>query len=194
MPGDLNQKLAESFGLESTKGAIVNEVYEDTPAERGGLKHGDVIIEIDGAPIESARQLRLTVSQMAPGREVQVKVIRDGEAMTFPITLGDLNGTASSGKVGAKELHGLDLEPVDDELRESASIPDRIQGLYVKSLDARSPFADVLRQGVVIIEANGVRVKTREDFMENLRVGINRLYVWYRGSFVHVGVRLNEED
>ncbi|MGB0460734.1 MAG: trypsin-like peptidase domain-containing protein, partial [Opitutales bacterium] len=72
IPGDLNQELAESFDLESTKGAIVNQVQEDSPAERGGLKHGDVIIEINGAPIESARQLRLTVSQMEPGREVQV--------------------------------------------------------------------------------------------------------------------------
>ena len=194
IPGDLNQELAESFDLESTKGAIVNQVQEDSPAEKGGLKHGDVIIEINGAPIESARQLRLTVSQMEPGREVQVKVIRAGETMMLPITLGDLNGTASSGKAGVKELHGLDLEPVDDELRESASIPDRIQGLYVKSLDARSPFADVLRQGVVIIEANGVRVKTIEDFTENLRVGINRFYVWYRGNFVYVGVRLKAEE
>ena len=91
MPGDLNQELAESFGLESTKGAIVNQVQEDSPADQGGLEHGDVITEIDGNPIESARQLRLTVSQMEPGREVQVKVIRDGKTLTLPITLGDLN-------------------------------------------------------------------------------------------------------
>ena len=194
IPGDLNLELAESFNLESTKGAIVNQVQEDSPAEAGGLKHGDVIVEIDGAPIESARQLRLTVSQMEPGREVQVKVIRDGEILSLPITLGDLNGSASSGKSGSKDLHGLDLEPLDSELRESASIPERVKGVYVKSLSKDSPFADALRPGVVIIESNGARVASAEDFRENLRVGINRFYVWYRGNFGYVGVRLEDAE
>lgn len=194
IPGDLNQELAESFDLESTEGAIVNQVQEDSPAEEGGLQHGDVIVEIDGAPIESARQLRLMVSQMEPGREVEVKVIRDGKTLLLTITLGDLNGTASNGQGGAKDSHGLNLEPVNDSLRESASIPDRVQGLYVKSLDKDSPFADALRSGVVIIEANGVRLKSTEDFSDNLRSGINRFYIWYRGNFGYVGVRLEDAE
>jgi serine protease Do/serine protease DegQ len=194
IPGDLNSELAESFDLKSTKGAIVNQVQEGSPAEAGGLEHGDVIIEIDGAPIDSARQLRLTVSQMEPGREVEVKVIRDGKTLSLPITLGDLNGTASSGKAGVKDLHGLNLEPVDDELRESASIPDRVQGLYVKSLDGSSPFAEVLRPGVVIVEANRVPVRSIDDFREHLRVGINRFYIWYGGNFGYIGVRLEAEE
>jgi S1-C subfamily serine protease len=194
IPGDLNAELAESFDLESTKGAIVNQVQEDSPAEAGGLEHGDVIIEIDGAPIESAQQLRLTVSQMEPGREVQVRVIRDGETIFLPITLGDLNGSVASGNGGVKDLRGLDLQPLDQALRESASIPDRVSGVYVKSLTAESPFSDVLRPGVVIVQANRVPVRTIDDIRDNLRIGINRFYVWYRGNFGYVGVRLEQDE
>lgn len=194
IPGDLNSELAESFNLESTKGAIVNQVQEGSPAEAGGLEHGDVIIEIDGSAIETARQLRLTVSQMEPGREVQVKVIRDGETITLPITLGDLNGSVASGNGGVKDLRGLDLQSLDEALRKSASIPDSVTGVYVKSLTAESPFSDVLRPGVVIIQANRARIRTVDDFRDNLRIGINRFYIWYGGNFGYVGVRLEEEE
>lgn len=194
IPGDLNSELAESFNLESTKGAIVNQVQEGSPAEAGGLEHGDVIIEIDGSAIETARQLRLTVSQMEPGREVQVKVIRDGEMITLPITLGDLNGSVASGNGGVKDLRGLDLQPLDEALRKSASIPDSVTGVYVKSLTAESPFSDVLRPGVVIIQANRALIRTVDDFRDNLRIGINRFYIWYGGNFGYVGVRLEEEE
>lgn len=194
MPGDLNQELADSFNLESTKGAIVNQVQEGSPAEAGGIEHGDVIIEIDGTTIESARQLRLTVSQMEPGRTVTVNVIRDGEILELPITLGDLNGSASTGDGGSMDLRGLELKPLDDALREEHSIPDQVTGLYVKSLSADSPFEKVLRPGVVIVQANRARVKTTEDFKANLSEGINRLYVWYRGNYGYVIVRLEEDE
>ena len=193
IPGDLSKELADSFKLESLKGAIVNQVQEDTPAAKGGIEHGDIIVEIEGAKIESARQLRLMVSQMEPGRKVEVKVIRDQENLTLFVVLGDLNSSTKNGSNSIKNLRGLELQELNAELREKASIPEGIQGIFVKTVAPDSPFHRVFRTGIVVLEANGVKVETSEEFRENLQTGINRFYIWFRGNFAYVGVRILEE-
>ncbi|MEC8279877.1 MAG: trypsin-like peptidase domain-containing protein [Verrucomicrobiota bacterium] len=89
-PDDLNREMADAFGLESTRGALVNQVQEDSPASRGGIRHGDIILKIDEREIDSAAELRLVVSQVLPGTKVAVTLIRQGKTMVLPITLGSL--------------------------------------------------------------------------------------------------------
>ena len=91
-PDDLNREMADAFGLESTRGALVNQVQEDSPASRGGIRHGDIILKIDEREIDSAAELRLVVSQVLPGTKVAVTLIRQGKTMVLPITLGSLTG------------------------------------------------------------------------------------------------------
>lgn len=193
IPGDLSKELADSFGLESMKGAIVNQVQEDSPAAKGGIKHGDIIVEIEGAKIESARQLRLMVSQMEPGRKVEVKVIRDKENLTLFVVLGNLDSSTENGSKSIKNLRGLELQELSEELREKASIPEEIKGIFVKKVASDSPFYRVFRPGIVVLEANGEKIETSENFRENLKTGINRFYIWFRGNYAYVGVRILEE-
>ncbi|MGB0416323.1 MAG: trypsin-like peptidase domain-containing protein, partial [Coraliomargarita sp.] len=91
-PVDLDTDLAEAFELESTRGALVNQVQEGAPAEAAGIQHGDIILKVDDVAIESAAQLRLTVSQMAPGSEVAVTLVRNGESLIKTVVLGSLSG------------------------------------------------------------------------------------------------------
>ena len=92
IPDDLSREMADAFGLENTRGALVNQVFEDTPASRGGIRHGDIIIKIDEREIDSAAELRLVVSQVLPGTKVAVTLLRQGKTMVMPITLGSLTG------------------------------------------------------------------------------------------------------
>ena len=78
--------MADAFGLEH-RGALVNQVQEDSPASRGGIRHGDIILKIDEIEIDSAAELRLVVSQVLPGTKVAVTLIRQGKTMVLPITL-----------------------------------------------------------------------------------------------------------
>ena len=73
--------MVEAFGLESTEGALVTEVLKDSPAERAGIVHGDIIVQINDSKILSFQDLRLKVSQMSPGSEVIVHLYREGERM-----------------------------------------------------------------------------------------------------------------
>ena len=190
-PDDLTRDMAEAFGLESTRGALVNQVQEDSPASRGGIWHGDIILKIDEKEIDSAAELRLVVSQVLPGTKVAVTLIRQGETMVLPITLGSLTGEVSGINSNSSPLEGVILRPLEDELREGYSIPEDVDGVLVMKVEDDSPFVDKLEPLTVIIETNGNAVESIDGIEENLVIGgQNRLYVWAGGKKRFVVLKL----
>jgi len=188
-PGNLDRDLADAFGLDSTKGALVNQVQEDSPAEGAGIQHGDIIIGIDDIDIESAQQLRLEVSQMLPGSEVTVRLIRKGKTLELPVTLGSLDGNPV-GQMDDGYIRGLLLRKIDDKVRETYTIPDEIDGLFVDDVEADSPFGGKLERLMVILEVNGEAVNEPGEFEELLKEGMNRFYIWAGGSKRFIVLRL----
>ncbi|MFQ5482064.1 MAG: S1C family serine protease [Nitrospinaceae bacterium] len=89
----LTPKLAQSLGLDTPEGALVNSVEPDGPADRGGLKRGDVIVRFDNRNLISMAELPRWVAGAPPGAEVRLDVIRDGQRRTLTVTLGDLATT-----------------------------------------------------------------------------------------------------
>jgi serine protease Do len=181
-PSDLTRDMAEAFGLDNTRGALVNQVQEDSPASRGGILHGDIITRIDAMPIDSAAELRLVVSQILPGTEVVVTLIRQGETKELPVTLGSLNGRIASSTAQSGPLEGVVLRPLDAEVQDSFSIPEEIDGVLVMDVAEDSPFIDKLEKLMVILEVNGERVASVEDIAAHLVEGQNRLYIWAGGT------------
>jgi serine protease Do/serine protease DegQ len=181
-PGDLTQDMAEAFGLESTAGALVNQVQEDSPASRGGIWHGDIILKIDEREIDSAAELRLVVSQVLPGTKVAVTLIRQGEIMVLPVTLGSLTGKTGAISTNSSPLEGVSLRALDDELRDGYAIPLDVDGVLVMDVEDDSPFVNKLGPLTVIIEINGNAVESIDGIEENLLIGgQNCLYVWSGG-------------
>ena len=87
---NLTPDLAKAFKLDRTTGALVGDVSPDSPADKAGLKSGDVITQFNGQPIQDASQLKLRVAESAPGSTAQLGVSRNGESKTFDVTLGSL--------------------------------------------------------------------------------------------------------
>ena len=192
MPGNLSKDLAEAFGLESTKGALVNQVQEGSPADQAGIQHGDVITFIDDMKIDSAPQLRLAVSQIPPGTQVAVTLLRGGETLELEVTLGSLNGVpvGSSGANGNIVL-GAQMEAVDDDLRESLDIPEGISGVVVLDVESDSPLADSLRPSMVILEVNDKKVRSAQEVGASLKERArNKLYIWIDGRLGFVVLKL----
>ncbi len=183
-PENLDRDMAEAFGLESTRGALVNQVQPDSPAERAGILHGDVIIRIDDIEIESAPQLRLVVSQHLPWSEVIVELVRQGEILKLPVVLGSLNGSVVSLAPEQGILEGVVFSELDERSRTALTLPDDIQGVLVKEVSETSPYGDPeeLVRGMVILEVNGVPVSTPEAVKLALSKGANRFYIWNEGS------------
>ena len=182
-PDDLSREMADAFGLESTRGALVNQVQENSPASRGGIWHGDIILKIDEREIDSAAELRLVVSQVLPGTKVAVTLIRQGKTMVLPITLGSLTGKVGTINTDSSALKGVSLRPLNDELRDGYTIPKYIDGVLVMEVEDDSPFVDKLEPLTVIIEINGNAVNSIDGIEENLYMNRqNRFYVWADGK------------
>lgn len=133
---DLSDQLGEYFGVEDGEGALITEVEEDMPAEKAGLKAGDVIVEADGDEVDDTQDLREIISEKEEGDKVRVKVIRDRSARSFEVeveesetwSLGDLKGLKGLGvlppgkvdvpKVMWKGEFSSELEEEMEELKE----------------------------------------------------------------------------
>jgi|SaaInlStandDraft_1057018.scaffolds.fasta_scaffold01266_2 serine protease Do len=194
IPVNLTPDLADAFGLPSTRGALVNQVQVGSPAEDGGIRHGDIILKVDTVVIESAPQLRLVVSQMRPGREVTVTLVRLNETLTLPVVLGSLSGSVASAYLEQGILDGMLLQPINKRIRKGLSLPNEIDGVLVSDVLAESLYADVFTRGMVILEVNGAAVTTLEALEAQLQVGKNRLYVWHNGTHHFIVLKIQRQN
>lgn len=188
---NLDRVIADASGLDSTLGALVTEVMADSPADEAGIQHGDVIVQVDDITIKSAPQLRLVVSQMLPGSEVEVTLIRAGKRLQREVTLGSVDDPmAQNGSVNSKLLEGVSIQVLDDALREQYAIPIEIDGVVITDVRIDSPYANTLVEGLAITDVNGEAIDSVKDFAQAIKVGANRLYGWYGGMRRYIGLRV----
>jgi len=151
-----DEELAAQFGTD--RGALVSEVTADSPAEKAGLKAGDVVTKVNGNEIRDSRQLQLAVTQLAPNTQVTIDYLRDGKPHTATAKLSRRSDEAGSPgeKTGGNDegvLNGVGVGDVTPDIREQLNIPQRIKGAIITSVDADSPSAKQgLREGDVVLE------------------------------------------
>jgi serine protease Do len=196
---DLDAGLAEQFGLPDQKGALLDDVLPGTPADKAGLKSGDVIIEFDGKKISDANSLRLMTSQMTPASKVQVKLLRNGRENTFTVTIAELPGQAAaspvpptspdSGNANPDALDGVTVTDLDAVARRQLQIPATVQGGLVTDVAADSNSAEAgLQTGDVIMEINRQPVgdaATAVKLGKQATGGQILLKIWQRGGDTH---------
>jgi serine protease Do len=168
---DLTAELAESFKVESTAGALVAEVAENTPAAKAGLRSGDVIVALDGTPVQNASQLRNQIAMMSPGTKVQLQVVRDGQKREIAVTLDELpseqvtasaTGTPSPGKLGFR-VQDLTLE-LANQLGYDVK-----EGVLVTQVDPQSAaYQAGIRRGMLIRQVNRQDVHNVQEFQKAL--------------------------
>jgi serine protease Do len=160
--------IAESLGLDDTKGALVADVVKDGPAEASGLKQGDVIVEFDGKPVVDSAELPLLVARTGVGKSVRLKVIRDKGAQEFSVKIGELKDedvAAASGS--SSEDLGLAVQTLTPELGENLGLDKALKGVVVTQVEPGGPAAEAgLRRGDVILEVNRKPVKNAAAYQK----------------------------
>ena len=159
---DVDQALAESFGLDVPRGALVSNVEKGGPAEKAGLKEGDVILAFDGQAIDSAGQLPSAVAATDPGKTVTLQVWRDRARRDFDVQLGkttDENLVAASDDGSGAGRLGMMVRPLSPEERGEANLDS---GLVVANVDGAAAEAG-MRPGDIVIAANGTPVQSVEQ-------------------------------
>jgi serine protease Do/serine protease DegQ len=182
----LSADLAEALGLKKdARGVVINTVTPDSPADKAGLRRGDVILSINDRTILSLQDLRLFVSQLAPGTEVEVKSVRDGKERTTKVKLGSLPDANRGGGL----FEGVTVERLDDESRLRLDLDERVTGLVVTEVDPDSPYAERLFPNMVIIEVNRVPAVTVNAARAALVKGrANLLLIYFRGAYRYIPI------
>jgi serine protease Do len=161
---DLDPQRRSKLGLDSTqKGALCSDVTPGGPAAKAGLRPGDIITDLNGNKVESARDVIDTVSTLTIGVRVEVGLLRDGKRVVIPVTLGELPSEAA-GTGAQPEALGLALQTLTPSLAESMGIDPATHGAVVAEVQPGSPAAKVgLAPGDVILEVDRKAVTSRED-------------------------------
>ncbi|MDF0665532.1 MAG: DegQ family serine endoprotease [Nitrospira sp.] len=165
---DLNQDLAKSFNIKNSKGALVSDVREDSPAEQAGLKQGDVIVEYQGTPVEDGVTLQRLVTRTSIGTTVPVKVIRDGQerGMTVKIVDQPDETKVAKGERGETDyaFSGLAVEDLDQATSNELGLKGK-RGVVVTRVAPDSGAEKAgLMPGDVIREINRQSIKSVKDF------------------------------
>jgi S1-C subfamily serine protease len=165
--------LAASLNLPSVKGALVAGVDAGSPAEKAGMKQGDVITSYNGRSVEDNNQLRNAVALTKPGTTVPVEVIRNGRTERLNATVGELEApkTRASSRSGERGegRFGMTVQPLTPDLAEQAGVPRGTQGVLVADVDPSGIAAESgLQPGDVIEKVDGRAVKTADDLKSAL--------------------------
>ncbi len=164
---DVTSALAENFGLKEIRGVIVNSVTLNGPAEKAGLKQGDVITSLNGGAVKDGNELRNKIAQTAPGTEVSIGYLRGGGEQTAKLTLGEFQAktdASNNNQVNAEPTQGklgLSLEPITPQIAQQLNLKNVSSGLVVGDVQAGSLADEAgIAQGDVILEINRQPVKT----------------------------------
>ncbi len=167
---EVNQSLAETFGLPKPGGALVGSVVKDGSAAKAGVEAGDVILKFDGKAINQSSDLPPLVAKVKPGSTVALEIWRDGKAKQISATIGELKDTSvvadASDSVSQGKL-GVAVRALTPEERKSVN---GISGVVVEDVAGAAAKAGV-RPGDVIVAVNNTQVKSPEQLKELDRQG-----------------------
>ncbi|PWT88889.1 MAG: serine protease [Proteobacteria bacterium] len=189
----ITDELADTLGVQDNTGALVSSVTNDSPAAKGGIQDGDIILKFDGKDVSSMRGLPRIVAQTPIGKEVDVEILRKGQKLNLRVAVARLiededaakaatpkeapkskgksrgKDNKDSGKAPSGSLIGLVLAPLTDELREKNGLGKDVKGVIVLEVDPASPAAEKgIKTGDVIVEVAQDTVTSVDDVSKGI--------------------------
>jgi serine protease Do len=165
MIGELTQELADYFKLGSTKGALINEVVEGSPAQKAGLTAGDIILKLNGRDVESVGQLRNSIAAIAPGTNVSLLVYHDGKQKTVTVKLGELSEASAPAETSQMSTKlGLTVQNITEDMVRLYGLRSN-EGVVVSGVAPNSyAFRAGIRPGTLILSVNQKKITSVEEF------------------------------
>jgi len=184
------------FDLKDASGALVGEVTPNSPASRGGIQQGDVIVGANGKKIISASDLQVAVSEMHPGQKLSLEVERNGNPVNLNLTVGEFHGgtqvaandaDGSDGQPGRTGKLGLAVANLTDDARQQINAPDSLKGVVIQNVRPGSPAEDAgLQPGDVILQVNRKPAASASEFVNQIHAVPQGkavlLLVWSHGN------------
>ena len=172
--GDLKPLLAEAMGLDNTHGVLITSVSPDRAADKAGIKRDDIVLEVDGQPVHNVVELRSLIGRTAPGVEIELLVLRDGEKKRIKVELEALTEEVLATSAGSRDFDeargplGIRVENLKDEWAERLGYEDESGVMIVRVARGSEAAKRGLRRGMLIQEINDEQVETVEDYEDAL--------------------------
>jgi serine protease Do len=181
---DVNDELAKSFELEKAEGILVSEVTPGSPAEKAGLKQGDVVLSLNGALLSDVADLRNRIASTKPGSTAALEIIREGRKEQVQVEIAEQPADFSkSSKMKSGfilDRMGLTLQELTPDLAERHGY-SKGQGVFISEVEPDSPAGNVgLEPGQLVEEVNQMRVRSLADLKEAVKRGKNQDQVLLR--------------
>ncbi len=166
---------ARSYGLKTAQGAIVQSVVADSPADKGGLQRGDLILSIDGKPLEASRLLSRRIAEAEIGKTIEIEVIRRKKRKTLDVTIERLKEQVTDEEKIRREVEtgnaersvaGISVEALSQDVRERNRIDEDVKGVRVVKVAKRATASGKILKGDIIEEVGFERITTPAEFEE----------------------------
>jgi serine protease Do len=177
--------IAESLGMDHGYGALVANVSKDGPAEKAGVKVGDVIVEFDGKEIKDSGDLPIIVARTPVDKKVRMKVLRDKKSVTLNVSVGELKDEEKVASAPEKGELGMTVQTLTPQIAESLGL-EKTDGVVVTAVEPGSSADEAgIRRGDVIVEVDRKPVRGVEDYRKAIgasRKGRGILFLVRRGD------------
>jgi serine protease Do len=162
------------------RGALIGDVTRQSPAEKAGLKSGDIVLAMNGSDIRDGRDLSLKVSRLAPGITAKLRVFRDSKQLDIAVVLGDVPGTkesaaipsgaSASGPSPSGPRLGVSVQPLTPDVAQELGLPARSTGLVIVDVNSGSPAEEAgLQRGDMVQEVNRKLVASVAEFQQAVK-------------------------
>jgi serine protease Do len=170
-PASVTPAIAQQLSLpENQKGALVEQVTKGMPAEKAGIRAGDVIVSIDGVDIKSDSAMRRAIGETKPGTTVTIRILREGKSLDYPVTVAALDEQALAASqqqsMETMERLGIAVDQVPADIARRYGLRDG-EGVIVTGVSRKSRFVGV-KPGDVILSVNGNKTNSSDEFLEAL--------------------------
>lgn len=171
---EMTPELAKSFGLKEPEGVVVVEVVPGSPAEKAGLKRGDVVVTYNGEKVADIQDLSLAVSHTDAGKEVVIEIVRDGKKESTTATIGTLDDDTVA-QLGGEEsaegdVLGFVVKNITPQDAAQLGLPQDLKAVVIVRIEPNSVAERyAFRSGDVIIEINGTRIETIDRYKESVK-------------------------
>jgi serine protease Do len=178
-------ELAESLGMEKSQGALVANVSKDGPADKSGVKVGDVIVEFDGKEIKDSGELPIIVARTPVEKKVRMKVLRDKKELILNVGVGELKDEEVVASAPEKGEMGLTVQRLTPQIAESLGL-EKAEGIVVSAVEPGSAADEAgIRRGDVIVEIDRKPIRNLDEYKKSIgtiRKGKGVLFLVRRGE------------
>lgn len=188
-------ELAKNFGLKKPEGALVTEVFDNSPAQKAGLKRGDIILKVNNKDIDDVEKLRNFIAQSRVGSRIALDVLRDTKPIELSLTVAELAQEAAESSIdsskkgrssGENFLAGFSVMDINSDTAKQLGLPGNVYGVVIVSVEPDSAADEAgLKKGDLIQEVNKARINNLNDFnkaVSHIRRGDTVLLFINRGE------------